>query len=224
MRIVTFNLQHSNRLQRALEIMRSEPDLSGADVISLQEADERAVSVIAEAFGLESAWHPAVIHPHTRRFFAPAVLSRWPIAAHQRLDLPHPGLHGLRRIAVQAHIRPPAGPEFDFVAVHFGTMREILPRHQAAQARDVLNAIATVPRPLVVAGDLNRRGLGAVFEDSGFLWLTRNIGRTHHIWSFDHVFVRGFGSKGARTGSVSAALQASDHRAVWAELDQLVQD
>jgi endonuclease/exonuclease/phosphatase family metal-dependent hydrolase len=218
MKIVTYNLQHARRLDRALEIMRSEAELSSADVISIQEADERAVALLADALGFEPAWYPAAIHPRTGRHFAPAVLSRWPIESHQLLDLPHPGLHGLRRVAVRAQIRKPSGREFEFVSVHFGTMREILPRQQLAQARDVLKAVAEVRGPLIVAGDLNRRGLGRAFEESGFQWVTRDIGLTHHIWSFDHVFVRGVAAQAARAGSVRAALAASDHRAVWAEL------
>ena len=221
MRVVTFNLQHANRLERALEVIQSEPDLARADVISLQEADDRAVEVLGESLGLESAWHPAAIHPRTGRWFAPAVLSRWPIRSHQRLDLPHSGLHGLRRVAVRARIEHPSRNAFEFVAVHFGTMREILPRHQDEQARNVLTALAEVRTPLVVAGDLNRRGLGRFFERSGFHWVTRQVGWTHHIWSFDHVFARGFASSATRAGAVRAALRASDHRAVWAELDPI---
>jgi len=218
MRVVTYNLQHSNRLERALQLMLSEPDLSNADVISIQEADERAVALLGERLGFETAWYPAAIHPRTRRHFAPAVLSRWPIESHQLLDLPHHGLHGLRRVAVRARIRHPGGGELEFVSVHFGTMREILPGQQLAQARDVLKAVEDVRGPLIIAGDLNRRGLGRAFEESGFRWVTREIGRTHHIWSFDHVFVRGVPAASARVGSVRAALQASDHRAVWADL------
>ena len=90
-----------------------------------------------EALGFETRGILRRSIPGPDRHFAPAVLSRWPIESHQLLDLPHPGLHGLRRVAVRARIRRPAGPEFEFVSVHFGTMREILPRQQLAQARDV---------------------------------------------------------------------------------------
>ena len=216
MRIVTYNLQHATRIDRALQVIRAEPELRSADVVSLQEADAEAVERVATALDMQAAWYPAAIHPRTNRYFAPAVLSRWPMRSHQLLDLPHPGLHGLRRVAVHARIEPPSGGELGFVAVHFGTMREILPRHQAAQARVVVQAVAETNGPLVVAGDLNRRGLGRIFEQAGFHWVTRNVGLTHHIWSFDHVFARGFPAGQDRSGSVRAALKASDHRAVWA--------
>ena len=217
MRVVTYNLQHAIRIDRALEVIRSEPDLSAADVMSLQETDRAAVDRVADALGMHAAWYPAAIHRRTGRHFAPAVLSRWPIIEHRLVELPHPGLHGLLRVAVHARIERGAGNILDFVAVHFGTMREILPAQQAAQARVVLDAVADQSGPLIVAGDLNRMGLGRVFERGGFNWVTRKVGRTHHVWSFDHVFTRGLRSHGARSGSVRAALQASDHRAVWVE-------
>lgn len=219
MRVVTYNLHFARRIERALEVIRTEPELAAADLISIQEADERAVQTLADALGMHAAWYPAAVHRRTGRPFAPAVLSRWPITAQRQLDLSHPGIHGLRRVAVQARIERPGGREVECIAVHFGTMREILPGQQEAQAREVLSAVADVPRPLVVAGDLNRKGLGRLFERAGFHWVTREVGRTHHVWSFDHVFARGVRSGTFRFGSVRRALAASDHRAVWADVD-----
>lgn len=219
MRVVTYNLHLAKRIPAALDVIRSDPDLSSADILSLQEADDRAVETLASSLGMDAAWYPAAVHRRTGRPFAPAVLSRWPITTHRVLDLPHPGLHGLRRVAVQARVERPGGKELEIVAVHFGTMREILPHHQEIQARELLNTLADEPRPLVVAGDLNRKGLGRVFEQSGFRWITRDVGRTHHVWSFDHVFARGVPAGTSRFGSVRRALAASDHRAVWADVD-----
>jgi len=220
MRIVTYNLHFANRIDRALEVIRSESELSVADVFSLQEVDGPAVDRVATALGMHSAWYPAAIHFRTGRHFAPAVLSRWPIIEHRLLELPHPGLHGFRRVAVHARIEREPGDHLDVVAVHFGTMREILPSQQEGQARVVIEAFADRSEPLIVAGDLNRMGLGRVFESKGFDWVTRRVGLTHLIWSFDHVFTRGLHFKAARTGSVKAALRASDHRAVWVALDR----
>jgi endonuclease/exonuclease/phosphatase family metal-dependent hydrolase len=218
MRIVTYNLHFATRVGRALDVIRSEPDLA-ADLMSLQEVDGPAVEQMAGALGMQSAWHPAAIHRRTGRHFAPAVLSRWPIVENRLLELPHPGLHGLVRVAVHARIERGPGDLIDFVAVHFGTMREIRPGQQEDQAKAVLEAVADRKGPVIVAGDLNRMGLGRLFERAGFDWVTRNVGFTHLVWSFDHVFTRGLRSAGARSGSVRAALKASDHRAVWVELD-----
>lgn len=216
-RIATYNLHFAARLDRALSVIRAEPDLAEADVLALQEADEAAAHRIAEALGLGLVYYPACLHPRTGRNFGPALLTRWPVMEDCRLDLPHTGIHGMPRIAVAAVLELEPEPVSVYV-VHFGTMREIFPRQQDEQARRVLADAATRPGPAIIAGDLNRRGVGRIIEQAGWRWITRRVGRTHLFWSFDHVFVRGFDGAPARAGSVRAALQASDHRAVWAEI------
>jgi endonuclease/exonuclease/phosphatase (EEP) superfamily protein YafD len=109
------------------------------------------------------------------------------------------------------------GAAMSAYAVHFGNMREILPSQQSDQVRALLRE-ATGTGPALVAGDLNRKGLGALFQAAGWRWITRDVGRTHLIWSFDHVFVKGFDGAATRAGSVRSALTASDHRAVWADI------
>ena len=98
-------------------------------------------------------------------------------------------------------------------------MWEMLPRGQDAQAQAVVDDAATSPDPVLIAGDLNRMGAGRVFARAGYHWLTRDVGRTHHVWSFDHVFLRGLEPRGVRSASVGEALATSDHRAVWTTLD-----
>jgi endonuclease/exonuclease/phosphatase family metal-dependent hydrolase len=217
LRVATYNLHFSDRLADAARVVRQVPQLGEADALILQEADERAVEHLADLLGAGFVYYPAVLHRRTGRNFGPAVLSRWPIVADRKLILPHLGLHGMQRIAVSVAIEV-GGRRVDVWGVHFGTMREILPHQQAAQARVVVDAIDH-DGAAIVAGDLNRKGVGRVFEAAGWHWLTRQVGRTHLIWSFDHVFVRGIRAAGASAGSVPAALLASDHRAVWAEMD-----
>lgn len=217
LRIATFNLRHGSRLERAIAVAKAEPVLAEADVLALQESDQGAAERFASALGMGYLYYPAVLHYRTGRHFAPALLSRWPIVADRRVDLPHPGLWGMRRIAVAATLLVRDQPVVAY-AVHFGNLREILPPHQNAQARAVLADAVAGSGPAMVAGDLNRKGLGRLFEAEGWRWITRDVGRTHRIWSFDHVFVRGFDGALVRAGRVRAALSASDHQAVWAEL------
>ncbi|HEX9755451.1 MAG TPA: endonuclease/exonuclease/phosphatase family protein [Gemmatimonadales bacterium] len=217
LRIATLNLWHGSRLERAISVARADPGLAEADVLALQESDEQAAERFASALGMGYLYYPAVIHYRTGRHFAPALLSRWPIVDHRRVDLPHLGLWGMRRIAVAATLLVRNQPVIAY-AVHFGTLREILPPQQNAQARAVLLDAAAGSGPALVAGDLNRKGIGRLFQAAGWRWITRDVGRTHRIWSYDHVFVRGFDGAAARSGTVRAALAASDHRAVWAEV------
>lgn len=218
LRVATFNLWFASRLERALAVAADEPRLAGADLLALQEADADAAHRIADRLGLAAVYHAALRHPRTGRDFGPALLSGWPIVEHRRIELPHRGLHRRPRIAVAATVEVRGQPVSVYV-VHFGTMREMFPWHQAAQARVVLGDAARRPGPAVVAGDLNRWGVGRLFEAQGWRWITRDVGPTHRVWSFDHVFVRGVEAHRARAGSIRAALAASDHRAVWAEVE-----
>lgn len=217
LQIASFNLHHTRRLDRALQVAQAEPRIREADLLALQETDQAAAERFAAVLGLSHVCYHGEVHPHTGRCFGPALLSRWPVGDSCRVDLPHPGLHGLARLAVAATVLVEGTPVRTY-AVHLGTMREILPAHQNAQARALLAHAAAGTERAVVAGDLNRKGIGRLFEAAGWRWVTRDVGPTHHCWSFDHVFVRGWDGAATRSGSVRAALAASDHRAVWAEV------
>ncbi|MGH7560221.1 MAG: endonuclease/exonuclease/phosphatase family protein [Gemmatimonadales bacterium] len=216
LRIATYNVCHGRRLDRAVAVAREEPGLADADVLALQECDEPAAERFATALGMDYVYVPGPTHYWTRRHFAPALLSRWPIENGRSVELPHHGIWRLPRTAVAATVLVRGQPVSAY-AVHFGNMREILPAQQSAQVRTLLRDASGVV-PAIVAGDLNRKGLGVLFEAQGWRWLTRDVGPTHLFWSFDHVFVRGFNGGSIRAGSVAAALAASDHRAVWAEM------
>src|SRR5439155_273313 len=79
--------------------------------------------------------------------------------------------------------------------------------------RAILADAALYPR-VVVSGDMNSRGIGKEFRAAGFLWPTEHNPRTHLVFNWDHVFLKGFAhTDGA--GVVSDTLGASDHRPVW---------
>ena len=215
-RIATFNICHGRRLERAVAVARAEPGLAQADVLALQECDQRDAERLATALGMSYCYVPGPVHYWTGRHFAPALLSRWPLRDGRSVDLPHHGIWRMRRVAVAATVMV-RGAAMSAYAVHFGNMREILPSQQSDQVRALLRE-ATGTGPALVAGDLNRKGLGALFQAAGWRWITREVGRTHLIWSFDHVFVKGFDGAATRAGSVRSALTASDHRAVWADI------
>ena len=215
-RIATFNLCHGRRVEQAVAVARDEPGLCEADVLALQECDQPVAERIAAALGMSALYVPGPTHYWTGRHFAPALLSRWPIRDGRSVELPHSGIWGLRRTAVTGTLLVRGRPMTAY-AVHFGNLREMLWTQQNDQVRALLRDAAG-SGPALIAGDLNRRGLGALFEAAGWRWITRDVGRTHLVWSFDHVFIRGFDGAPAKAGTVPAALEASDHKAVWAEV------
>lgn len=219
LRVATYNVEMVKRPEAVLALLARDPQLGGADILALQEADEQIVDRAARQLGAHYVYYPSMMHPLTGRNFGPAILSRWPIVEDRKVLLPGRGwTRGSHRIAVCATILV-NGRRLRVYSVHLSTMWEMSPRGQDAQARAVADDAAASPDPVLIAGDLNRMGAGRVFARAGYHWLTRDVGRTHHVWSFDHVFLRGLEPRSVRSASVSEALATSDHRAVWTTLD-----
>jgi endonuclease/exonuclease/phosphatase family metal-dependent hydrolase len=215
LRIATFNVELVKRPDAVLALLDRDPRLGGADVLALQEADDALVERAAERLGAHYVYYPSMLHPLTGRNFGPAILSRWPIVDDGKVPLPGRGwTRGSRRIAVRATVLV-GGQRFRVYSVHLSTMWEMFPSGQDAQAQAVVDDADGSPDPVLVAGDLNRMGAGRVFARAGYHWLTRSVGRTHHVWSFDHVFLRGVEPRAVNAASVGEALATSDHRAVW---------
>ena len=218
-RVVSFNIKFAREIDSAIAVLQGDP-LQGADVLALQEMDELAVERIARTLRLNYAYYPASIHPTTGRYFGPAVLSRWPIERSWKVLLPHPGwTRGQRRTATAAIVRVHGSPVLAY-AVHLETPVQI----SEAERRDqVMTIVADAARhrghAVVLAGDFNGSTVGPLLERQGFVWRTGRVGPTVSLFSWDHIFTRGFpGSRGDSAGVVKEIRRASDHHPVWAVL------
>jgi len=214
-RVASFNIAWSRHMDEAIGLIQADTGLAGADLLMLQEMDEASAARAAQALGMYYVYYPATLHPRTDRNFGNALLSRWPIEDDRKLILPHTSWQlGTQRIAVLGTVR--IGNERVRVAApHFGTIVEIFPWGQRDQARTLLASVEEHDF-VIVAGDFNTGGLGEMFEERGFTWPTQEIGSTHHGWSFDHIFARGFIPVGR--GKVKDVGEVSDHKPVWADL------
>ena len=216
LRIVTFNIKFACEIDRAIEVLRSD-SLRGADILALQEMDETGTERIARTLGYDYAFYPAVIHPTTRGYFGPALLSRWPIERSWKLLLPHSGrTRGQRRTATAAVLRVRDVRVLAY-AVHLETPASITLAGHRDQAMALVSDAAGWPGPVVIAGDFNSEGIGVLFRRQGYRWLTEHIGPTIAWFSWDHVFTRGLAPARPRSaGAVREGRGASDHNPVWA--------
>jgi len=213
--VASFNVWLSRHVEGVLAVLAAHERLGGADVLAVQEADDHIVARIASRFGWHAVYHPSDRHRATGRNFGPALFSRWPLLGDRALPLPRTGWRQrVARNAVIATVQSPAGA-LVVCNVHLSTMLETAPAGQDRQAQVVAEAVASLDGPVIVLGDFNRRGVARVFARAGLEWHTRHIGRTHHVWSFDHVFSRGLPGRWD-AGAVRESLSVSDHRAVWA--------
>jgi endonuclease/exonuclease/phosphatase family metal-dependent hydrolase len=216
-RVVSFNIKLSDAIGPAIEVLRSD-SLKDADIISLQEMDEAGVERIARALQLNYIYYPGSIHPSRRRYFGPAILTRWPITQSWKLLLPYEAPFRHQRRTATAATVDVAGRCVRVYAVHLETQHRATQRDRESQVDAILDDAAGAQCPVVVAGDFNSKGIGEYFEQKGYSWPTRNVGRTISFFSWDHIFVRGLESPQTTAGRVREVNGASDHFPVWASL------
>jgi endonuclease/exonuclease/phosphatase family metal-dependent hydrolase len=216
LRIVTFNVKLARRIDRAIEVLRSD-SLRAADIIALEEMDDTGVERIAQALQLNYIYYPGSIHPTDHKYFGPAVLSRWPIERSWKLLLPHEGrVRHQRRTATAAILRLGTRRVLAY-AVHLETPIRVSDKGRVDQVRAVLSDASGFPGPVVIAGDFNSYGVGPLLVRQGYRWLTARVGPTISFFSWDHIFVRGLQpARPASAGVVRQVHGASDHHPVWA--------
>lgn len=218
LKVVSFNIKLADRIGSAIEVLQG-PKLRDADVISLQEMDETGVERIARALNLNYIYYPGAIHPTRHRYFGPAILTRWPITETRKLILPHEAWGRQQRRNVTAATITVRGSCLRVYAVHLETQLKATSRQREDQVDVVLADAATSRCPIVIAGDFNSKGIGRYLEEKGYVWPTEHVGRTITVFSWDHIFARGFElPDSAAAGKVQQVHGASDHRPVWASL------
>ena len=218
LRVVSFNVKLADRIDATIEVLRGDA-LRNADIIALQEMDEVGVERIARALDLNYIYYPGSIHPTRHRYFGPALLTRWPIEETRKLILPHQGLVRHQRRNATAATIIVRGACVRAYAVHLETQLRASPRQREDQVDAILEDAAAFPCPVIVAGDFNSWGIGRHFEQKGYAWPTRRVGKTITVFSWDHIFVRGLDlPDSAYAGKVSKVHGASDHYPVWATL------
>lgn len=216
--VVSFNIEYAREVDRAIRILKEEPELRAADVVLLQEMTADATERIAGALGMSYLYYPALYNFRQRRDVGNAILSRWPMAEESKLLLPHPSRYaGTGRTATGATLI--AGTvRLRVYSAHLGTIADVSSRDRAAQLSAILDHAGDAPL-VIVGGDMNARAVGSTAVKRGFAWLTEGNGRTTRYARLDHVFVRGFGLPEERAaGVVQPRVRASDHRPVWARM------
>ena len=212
----SFHVENSQEVDSALAVLTSEADLADVDVLLLQEMDEPGARRVAEALGMGFVYYPAIVRRASGRDFGNAVLSRWPIVSDEKLVLPHLAIFGrTQRIATVVTIQVGRTP-IRVYSVHLATTVNMAWRDRSDQMRTVLEDAAPYPH-VIVGGDLNSAGLGALALERGFSWPTRSGPRTTAIGRLDHIMFKGLvPPDSAASGTILDNRNASDHRPVWA--------
>jgi endonuclease/exonuclease/phosphatase family metal-dependent hydrolase len=222
LRIVSFNIEYGRQVETAIALLREDP-LRDADVIALQEMDAQGVVRIAEALALNYVFFPSALLPKTGRDFGTALLSPWPLLDPRKLPLPHASrVVGTRRVATVATVDRGVD-RFRVYSVHLPSPLGVSGADRRDQARAIVADAEGAKDPVLISGDMNARDLGGLFEERGFLWLSKAGGTTTRRYglsfSFDHVFAKGLASTATyEAGVVRDNRKASDHRPIWVVL------
>ena len=213
LRIVSFNIEFSLRVDSAIALLQSEPALRGADVVALQEMDEEGTRRVADALGMWYVYYPAIRHRRTKRNFGNAVLSWWPIVEDAKITLPHPSRYaGTHRVATAATIAVGDTTRIRVYSTHLGTVADISGGAREDQLRAILKDAERYPLT-VVAGDLNSADIGRIATRAGYTWPTEKGASTTMMFRWDHVFLKGLTANGS--GTIRDQRGTSDHRPIW---------
>ena len=214
---------------KAIGEIRANPDLAAADIILLQEMGPGGVRHMAEELGMHHIYGAAAVHPHHKKLFGNAVLSRWPIVNDQVLILPHETiLTGHRRIAVAADIDM-GGWMMRAISIHTATV-VMNQDNRIDQAKAVRDSLGDFDGPVILGGDFNtvseyevtllrqtmrRLRLKPVRLPEGPTIANKYKKVPGSVPVLDHFFRKGFvpGSRG-----ISSETLASDHYPIWATL------
>jgi endonuclease/exonuclease/phosphatase family metal-dependent hydrolase len=244
LRVVSWNLEYTARLDEQLAALTDHPILSTADVYLFSEVDRcssrsgtrRSARLVAEALGADYAYGIEFVELSIGRTVGgdtgQAIVSRRPLtgvalACHSSQedwfandDQPRLG----QRVFLQGDV-PVGDTAARVVAVHLESS-DIFGDKRSVQAKEILDAVQATAcdRPLVVAGDFNAPYCGApelqVLRDAGFIDAVGTAGDTdptHPSSGFrlDYAWTRGWS---VVDGGVVRGLELSDHDPVWVDL------
>jgi endonuclease/exonuclease/phosphatase family metal-dependent hydrolase len=240
-RICTWNIQLGRRLETVLDVVSSQQDFHGLDLLALQEASihggREDAAAIAEALGAEYAWFQATAQMLRGLDQGNALIWRrgaFQPSAPQIVALTGAGLARMgraerallraippqRRIAIRAE-----SATLRVYVIHLDVMGFTHKLEQFGAVVSDMRARPPVPLTLV-AGDLNTFGpprlqmwrrIRASARSAGLVEVTKAVRRTH--WTsqkLDAVYVRSAMDVTHRAWALK--VRASDHLPVFAEI------
>ena len=212
LRVVSFNIEFAKEMRRSIAILRTRPELRGADIVLLQEMTAPAAKRAADSLGMHYVYYPAIYNRLARQDFGNAVLSRWPILEDAKLILPSRSRYAkTQRIAAAATIR--VGQRTVRVySTHLGTPADLGRDGRVAQLQAILDDARGFPLA-VIGGDMNSADIGIVARGAGWEWPTDTIPKGNTFGRLDHIYLKGFRAVGAGTTTIAPGV--SDHRPIW---------
>ena len=215
LQVVSFNIEFSMEVPRAIRALMSSPALRGADVVLLQEMTAPAAKAVADSMRMSYVYYPAIYNRVARRDVGNAVLSRWPIVEDAKLILPARSRYAkTQRIATAATIRFGARTVRVY-STHLGTPADLSHSGRTEQLGFIIADAAKYPH-VILGGDMNSKDIGTVAVERGYAWPTQTIPKSNSFGRLDHIFVKGLTPVAVDgAGTVRTAPNISDHFPIW---------
>lgn len=225
LKVVSYNIQHADRVDKAVELLRSHEALKDADILCLQEMDLPGIQKIADQLGYGYVYYPTVRHIVTDKDFGNAILSRWPLSKSQKHILPLGRMTQMQRIMVSANVHL-GDKEIYACCLHDDIYLSAYTKRD--MARFVLKTIPDDADYVIVAGDFNtysqraQKSVEKEFEEERFIVSTPDVRWTYKHWYFlnkksklDHIFSH---NMQVVDSGIIFDRTASDHMPIWTKL------
>ena len=158
MRVATYNIKHGRGMDGVVDLERTAAvlDVLDADLIALQEVDDRArrsggvdqAVWLAERLGMHAAYGSFMDFQGGR--YGLAMLSRRPIQSHESWRLPD---GNEPRVALAVQVPTDSGAVVTAIAVHFDWVKD--DGYRFEQARETIRRIKAIKTPWILFGDFN---------------------------------------------------------------------
>ena len=226
-KVVSYNIKYSKKVDKAIHIFKSNHTLTEADIVCLQEMDPHGVELFANQLHYNYIYYPAVLHPHHGKDFGNAILSKWPIIEDKKFIFPNPikKPSHRQRIAVNATIQIDQLKIMIF-SIHMGVIAKA--NQRAFQIEKLIETIPDDISHCIIGGDFNTftkknsKAIFNIFVAYGYQLATERVGWTFKHWYLfnkksllDHIFTKGLWI--TDTGKIDDH-SASDHLPIWVEL------
>lgn len=224
LKVVTWNINFSENINEAINILSSVEEIRDADILLLQEMDAEGVEAIAQALHYDYVYYPASIHVQHGKDFGNAILSKWPIGHSSKVILPNtfPSINQTR-ILVKAEITIDE-LQLDVYNTHLETVWMIAWGGNT-QVDFLLEQIDQDGGFPILGGDFNSWNSRSItymeecFARAGLRRLSAGAGHTFEYQglklTLDHIWT---GEVSDYETGVWRQSGASDHFPLWAEL------
>lgn len=171
LRVMAYNIHHAQPMGEEyinLDGIARVIELSGADLIALQEVDvdtERSgkgnqAEMLAQKLGLNYFFAKSI--DYGGGDYGVAILSRFPILEQQVIPLPGVNQGAEQRVLGMVRVKLPTGKEVAFASTHLDHKGD--PSDRLSQLKEVIRVTKEIDGPVILAGDFNALPDSATME------------------------------------------------------------